>query len=1180
MRFSKGAKKLPMFVPDMPVRNAEEDRFQFSQVAQLIFDALQQPIPPHYIALLGPWGSGKSSVLQMMNNLTASSEYRMEIINVWKFADDAPSLHRKIVREVERVLGVTVEDWDAERTHTTSTEGKGLYSLIIPPISLFRKANDSKIPTIIAVVLTLICATFAANSHTPYPMYLTALLWFVLTQSNIQRTAQYSRKILPPVHRDQFEKHFQDAVNNYLRKQKGQRLILVFDDLDRLPPTQLMAALNTIRTFLQSPECVFIVPCDEQVLRAAVRENLKSVSDSDGKSVDLEFTVSEFISKTFDLIVRLPVLEQSNMKRYAKELLERQPVQWSHDDRLSVDRVLSVLIHTGVKTPRQVKGLLNTFGADWNLALKRDSEGGTRHLTAEPLTVAVFSVLKADFPSAYQELSIKPFETIHQWKSGEVSDADLRAFLSRVRDYLPDDPRPFLYFSNGHLNPLTGRPNIKRIRDYLLNAQAEHFIEAFDNLDAADRSLVLAATYDEISVNPGIEVENCITVLIQHPSALQAIPDMYRKDWDLLLRSNDVTLIQYSVLAVAELLGAIDASDHTWKQIGNALSLDDIRIAQHKDELLELWITNEVAAKRLQIEHLDIKLIRAFRKAGEAAKLCESVFRLKPHHSMCTEIDWFNLLFETVTNETNLDLSFRFADWLKKWAELTGEPIHLEMINNLLLGYDFQTADAVEGIGDLWCENYHGVDVTALTHLLKLICHSKFSGFSDENLKFIGNCLAAANNNSDLSGAVEECLSTLWDTDHDRCMRLLQLWSQTRAVALFATQVFEGELSGNEMQVLVDVLKDGANAHNNKAQVWQILTDDLVTARDRRTVANKAAYLMQLLSVHKWRESASDFFPQWFPIQAPTEWMRWNESSVRMTLDLYFKASPTDAAYGEWFLQSILALGHASRGVSNLGLPFQGNANWYLQLLLEKATTQPQLIDWETVPRVWNQDGILDIVNETVRNSLLTTLHTKSELSNIDAAECVLRYAMFEFPEHREACARRFPYATSAHREDFMARLGRAADDVQKLVVEEMQKAHSMKLDFVEELEHWSLDIKYRQQLCHSAVESSPLNVLRSWIENHLEHLIEHRSAWTLAVVRYAWLERKDYMYLPGKDTVKRLLGTQDDRAEITLQFMVKLKIPQSELKDFRQEIGALKDLFPDTVSTLSKMGRFKFRRK
>lgn len=351
-----------LFLEDRPLKNSSGDKFQYTQVAEVICDVLEQNNFPVHIGLFGPWGSGKTSVIKLLENkinsdTNTSEKYLLKTLSVWKFADDAPSLHRKIVRQVQAELGVVNEEGlSIESSNTDTAMGSGIFALFIKNKS-FRISAIFYILFLVAIIVTNVvihlprvnAILLALISPATFALGIGALKIFL---GNFQITNQVGRKTLALLHSDQYEARFEASVEQYLKKNNGKKLILVFDDLDRLPPKQLLAALNTIKTFLHSSNCAFILPCDETVLRNGIKiafEEKEIIQEGESQKSD-ESYVSDFMSKTFDYIIHLPIVEQRNMKTYARELVTEQQLSWIDEPVINLNRIMGVLIHSETKT--------------------------------------------------------------------------------------------------------------------------------------------------------------------------------------------------------------------------------------------------------------------------------------------------------------------------------------------------------------------------------------------------------------------------------------------------------------------------------------------------------------------------------------------------------------------------------------------------------------------------------------------------------------------------------------------------------------------------------------------------------------------------------------------------------------------------------------------------------------
>jgi predicted KAP-like P-loop ATPase len=93
-------------IPDRVVRAREEDAFRHQAIAARVADLVTTAEPPFNVALFGPWGSGKSSLAELLREELSerASTTAFVVYDAWKYSGDA--LKRSFVTEVASSLGV------------------------------------------------------------------------------------------------------------------------------------------------------------------------------------------------------------------------------------------------------------------------------------------------------------------------------------------------------------------------------------------------------------------------------------------------------------------------------------------------------------------------------------------------------------------------------------------------------------------------------------------------------------------------------------------------------------------------------------------------------------------------------------------------------------------------------------------------------------------------------------------------------------------------------------------------------------------------------------------------------------------------------------------------------------------------------------------------------------------
>jgi hypothetical protein len=224
------------------------------------------------------------------------------------------------------------------------------------------------------------------------PLYSVIIAWTI----SIIKQARLKIKIGKYDSEEQFENKFVDLV----KRDKSKKVIFV-DDLDRCSKEKVVKTLETIKTFLDVETCIFIIACDDEIIKDAINrahELYRIRRKNEG---------SEYLEKFFQYTLHIPPFMIPDMRKYVKRALER-----NKSDLLKLGETLEViifiLINTDVQSPRNAITVMNEFASVLLLAQKREAEEISRlHqkiITNNLPTLAVVTAIRLHFPEFHRDL--------------------------------------------------------------------------------------------------------------------------------------------------------------------------------------------------------------------------------------------------------------------------------------------------------------------------------------------------------------------------------------------------------------------------------------------------------------------------------------------------------------------------------------------------------------------------------------------------------------------------------------------------------------------------------------------------------------------------------------------------------------------------------------------------------
>lgn len=360
-------------ITDVP-RNGlkEEDKFGLLAYEKGLETFLRGADTPITIALQGEWGSGKTSLMNVLHdNLCGeddrSGEYFSIWINTWEYSlmrDSSDALKQILLKMSKEIVGYG-------KTATQEVAGKIMKSIL----GLGMAAADHYLPGAGAVFQK------------------------VSTDSQENTIADLRTNL-------------QSEIDECLKKNEGKKGFVFFiDDLDRIDPPVAVELLELLKNIFTLRNCIFILAIDYDVVVKGLKPKFGELNDSNER---------EFRS-FFDKIIQVPFsmpVSQYSTKDYLIEEFKRIGIISSQDEHNSklIKNIVKVENLTIGPNPRSIKRFLNTLSLIQCInnaretIIKKDNTPATedRDKTLNILLNIAIVGVQVAYPKVYQLLCMEP----------------------------------------------------------------------------------------------------------------------------------------------------------------------------------------------------------------------------------------------------------------------------------------------------------------------------------------------------------------------------------------------------------------------------------------------------------------------------------------------------------------------------------------------------------------------------------------------------------------------------------------------------------------------------------------------------------------------------------------------------------------------------------------------------
>jgi len=456
------------FLKDAPLSNTEEGVFEFyhEKIAPALREILESESCVHTIGLFSRWGTGKSTVIEMIRK---DLKYPIFVFDAWKYQDDA--LRRIFLIKLVEFLNQKGEQIDSsilDSMHKTieMSEQIKITDQITKNINwrqkilLLLKKHWLLLVTLVLIVVWVVLnlvfdnkniliqsvrnfaavvASFSLLGYFLAPLFtkiwerhVNKFIESLSPLSTIKTRVEIEERFNSP---EQFEMLFQKIIEKVNKK-----IIIVFDNIDRVQGDTAIKILSTIKTFLDpklDSKCTtgltFIVPCDSDAI-------INQITTFYGSQINQEdiFDPSEYLRKLFNVIIWMPEFIEADLHEYIKCVIQDTG---EIKDLLGKEDVAFVIGSAFSNNPREIKQFINNLISALVLASK--TEVWERIKSNIPYLAKIL-VLKQKYPTAYRRLKDKWFEPESILQDNDESE--LRNFMLNTSRITVDNAEPFIYF--------------------------------------------------------------------------------------------------------------------------------------------------------------------------------------------------------------------------------------------------------------------------------------------------------------------------------------------------------------------------------------------------------------------------------------------------------------------------------------------------------------------------------------------------------------------------------------------------------------------------------------------------------------------------------------------------------------------------------------------------------------
>lgn len=361
---------------------AGEDLLGYSPYIDSLAKVLLNPTleTPFVVGVFGPWGTGKSTFMDLLGSRLAANSLDTLPFRPWQF-EEKEFVWKALILSVLSYL---------EGQKTVAEKDRDRLAALLKNVA--KLAIDKSVQAVTGDRMTL---------DDFVEVYAEAA----------QRNARFINT---------FRREFEEIKTDILGhgNNPNGRLIIFVDDLDRCTPENCIMVLEAIKLFFDASECIFVIGIDREVVQKGIDHKYQKISGISGQ---------EYLEKIIQLPFTLPPVADGPFLEFARKVTR----EFGFDQN-----IVGLLIGASDKNPRRLKRMANCLSLVDTVSKQLAANPNAPHIekSIDRSQLAYTLIIQIRFPVCHRWLADNPSALI-ALQSGELSDkseAQLLAHLTRA----------------------------------------------------------------------------------------------------------------------------------------------------------------------------------------------------------------------------------------------------------------------------------------------------------------------------------------------------------------------------------------------------------------------------------------------------------------------------------------------------------------------------------------------------------------------------------------------------------------------------------------------------------------------------------------------------------------------------------------------------------------------------